>query len=1034
MLGGAEWFSSMGTEKSKGYTLYSLSGHVKTPGQYEAPLGITLRQLLDLSGGMREGHRLKFWTPGGSSTPLLTEEHLDVPLDYEGVAAAGSMLGTKALQCFDETTCVVRAVLRWTEFYAHESCGKCTPCREGTYWMVQVLQRLEAGTGTEEDIATLLDTCDNIFGRSFCALGDGATSPIVSGVQYFRDEFVAHITNRGCPFDPVASTVFAVSPAPEHRVTVTSPSTADVVPTDLVTLTIDGFEVAVPKGTLVIRAAELVGIQIPRFCDHPLLDPVGACRQCIVEVEGQRKPLTACTTTVTEGMVVKTQLTSPVAKKAQEGTLELLLINHPLDCPVCDKGGECPLQNQTMSNGNAESRFHDVKRTYPKPIAISSQVLLDRERCVLCARCTRFQQQVAGDPFIELFERGALQQVAIYSDQPFESYFSGNTVQICPVGALTGAAYRFRARPFDLVSSPMVCEHCASGCALRTDHRRGKVLRRLAGDDPQVNEEWNCDKGRWAFTYSSQDDRLATPLVRDYGTGRLRPASWTEALDRAAEGLRLARGEHGVGVLPGGRLTVEDAYAYAKFARVVLRTNDVDSRVRPHSAEEQDFLAAHVAGRYAGQPGVVTYADLECARTVLLAGFEPEEESPIVFLRLRKAVRRTRHPRLHASRRSAPRARSRPPPGCCRPRPAARRPCWPACSAPRPETAGGRRRGGRRRSASPAPMRARRRAPRRRPRRAVRRRPPGDRHRRAPGLGAPPRRRARRGRRRHAARACCPAAAPPTRPPTCRRVGRACPRRPAATSTASSPPPATGELSALVVGAVDPADCPDPHLALDALDAVPFLVSLELRRSPVTDRADVVLPVAAAVEKAGTYLDWEGRARPFEAVLTRVGSLTDGRVLHVLADEMEAELGLPDVARRPRRDRPPGRLLRAAPRRPSTPSPLAEPQAGEALLATWHWLLDDGSLQDGEPFLAGTAKKPRLHLSAATAAEVGVAEGQLVTVSSDRGSLTLPLVVADLPDRVVWVPTRTPDAAVRRDLAVGPGAVVRIAATAGGAA
>ncbi|MCW2616016.1 MAG: NADH-quinone oxidoreductase, partial [Frankiales bacterium] len=210
--------------------------------------------------------------------------------------------------------------------------------------------------------------------------------------------------------------------------TITSPSTADVVPTDLVTLTIDGFEVAVPKGTLVIRAAELLGIQIPRFCDHPLLDPVGACRQCIVEVEGQRKPLTACTTTVTEGMVVKTQLTSPVADKAQRGTLELLLINHPLDCPVCDKGGECPLQNQTMTNGNGASRFHDVKRTYPKPIAISSQVLLDRERCVLCARCTRFSQQIAGDPFIELFERGALQQVAIYRDQPFESYFSGNTV------------------------------------------------------------------------------------------------------------------------------------------------------------------------------------------------------------------------------------------------------------------------------------------------------------------------------------------------------------------------------------------------------------------------------------------------------------------------------------------------------------------------------------------------------------------------------------------------------------------------------
>ena len=208
---GAEWFASMGTEKSKGYTLYSLSGHVRNPGQFEAPLGITLRELLDLSGGMREGHRLKFWTPGGSSTPLLTDAHLDVPLDYEGVTAAGSMLGTKALQCFDETTCVVRAILRWTEFYAHESCGKCTPCREGTYWMVQILQRLEAGTATEADITTLLDTCDNIFGRAFCALADGAVSPIVSGVALFREEFTAHLTSGGCPFDPVASTIFAAA-------------------------------------------------------------------------------------------------------------------------------------------------------------------------------------------------------------------------------------------------------------------------------------------------------------------------------------------------------------------------------------------------------------------------------------------------------------------------------------------------------------------------------------------------------------------------------------------------------------------------------------------------------------------------------------------------------------------------------------------------------------------------------------------------------------------------------------------------------
>ncbi len=262
--------------------------------------------------------------------------------------------------------------------------------------------------------------------------------------------------------------------------------TQSVQKTDLVTLTIDDVEVSVPKDSLVIRAAEQVGVQIPRFCDHPLLAPVGACRQCLVEVWAPRngelasmgKPQASCTLAVTDGMVVKTQVSSKVADKAQQGVMEFLLVNHPLDCPVCDKGGECPLQNQAMSNGRGESRFSEnggTKRTFPKPINISAQVLLDRERCVLCARCTRFSEQIAGDPFIALIERGALQQVGIYEKEPFESYFSGNTIQICPVGALTSASYRFRSRPFDLVSTPSVCEHCAVGllAAHRPPSRQG---------------------------------------------------------------------------------------------------------------------------------------------------------------------------------------------------------------------------------------------------------------------------------------------------------------------------------------------------------------------------------------------------------------------------------------------------------------------------------------------------------------------------------------------------------------------------------
>ena len=411
--------------------------------------------------------------------------------------------------------------------------------------------------------------------------------------------------------------------------------------TDLVTLTIDGIEVSVPKDTLVIRAAEQIGVQVPRFCDHPLLEPVGACRQCLVDVpdagngRGFPKPQASCTLPVAPGMVVNTQATSEVADKAQQGVMEFLLINHPLDCPVCDKGGECPLQNQAMSNGQGESRFAGsgsggVKRTFPKPINLSPQVLLDRERCIVCQRCTRFADEIAGDPFIALVERGAQQQIGIAEDAPFLSYFSGNTIQICPVGALTSESYRFRSRPFDLVSTPSVAEHDACGSAIRVDHRRGKVMRRLAGDDPEVNEEWITDKDRFAFAYASLEDRLGYPQVRDRvedgGDGQLRPASWPEAFAVAARGLHAAGAAGGVGVLTGGRLTAEDAYAYAKFARVSLGTHDIDFRARPHSAEEAEFLAAHVAltGPWAGG---VSYADLETARTV------------VIFLRLRKASR-----------------------------------------------------------------------------------------------------------------------------------------------------------------------------------------------------------------------------------------------------------------------------------------------------------------------------------------------------------------------------------------------------------
>jgi NADH-quinone oxidoreductase subunit G len=780
-------------------------------------------------------------------------------------------------------------------------------------------------------------------------------------------------------------------------------------PVEMVNLTIDDVEISVPKGTLVIRAAELIGVQIPRFCDHPLLDPVGACRQCLVEVEGQRKPMASCTTTCTPDMVVRTQYTSEAADKAQHGVMELLLINHPLDCPVCDKGGECPLQNQAMSNGRVETRFEDVKRTFPKPINMSSQVLLDRERCVLCARCTRFSDQIAGDPFIELLERGALQQVGIAPGEPFQSYFSGNTVQICPVGALTGAAYRFRARPFDLVSSPSACEHCASGCAQRTDHRRGKVLRRLAGDDPQVNEEWNCDKGRWAFTYTTVGDRITTPLVRD-DDGKLRPASWSEALSIAGAGLAAANGS--AGVLVGGRSTVEDAYAYSKFARIVLGTNDIDFRARAHSDEETAFLAAHIAG----QPMAVTYADLDSAPAVLLVGFEPEEESPIVYLRLRKAARKNAL-QVSSIAPFATRGLTKMAGKLIE--------CVPGAEATALDNLaddaqlklpGAVILAGERLAGSPGAFSA------------------------ASRLAAATGARLAWVPRRAGERGALEAGALPGLLPGGRPIGEASAREQAAAAwnvnelptadgrdtTAILAAARDGELGALLIGGVELADLPDPDTALKAVDAAPFVVSLELRESAVTALADVVFPVAPVVEKAGSFINWEGRIRPFEPSL-QTNFYPDLRVLNFLADEIGVDLALPTALAAGEEM---ARLGLWAGTRPDAPQVSPErqtpPGAGKAVLASWRMLLDAGRLQDGEPHLAGTARPPVARLSAGTAGGSGIADGDLVTVSSDRGAITLPLAVTQMADGVVWLPLNSVGSGVHQQLGVTTGAVVSI--------
>ena len=762
-----------------------------------------------------------------------------------------------------------------------------------------------------------------------------------------------------------------------------------VAAVDTVSAVIDGVEVTVPKGTLIIRAAEQLGIAIPRFCDHPLLAPAGACRQCLVDVEinGRAfpKPQASCTMPVENGMVVKTQLTSPVAAKAQEGIMEFLLINHPLDCPVCDKGGECPLQNQAMSTGRSETRFEGEKRTFEKPINISSQVLLDRERCVLCARCTRFSNEIAGDPFITLNERGALQQVGIYEKDPFESYYSGNTVQICPVGALTGASYRFRARPFDLVSVNSACEHCASGCDLRTDIRRGKTLRRLAGDDPAVNEEWNCDKGRWAFKYISSRERLKHPLVRG-ADGELHEASWPEAIAAAAAGLAGKR----VGVLAGGRLTHEDAYGYSKFARVALGTNDIDFRARPQTDEERDFLASVVTGL------TTTYADIDKADHVLLVGFEPEEESPIVFLRIYRHVRKRSlsvisdaplasrgSKKLEAklvtsianvsglTAQSVILVGER----------AAEVEGTLSAAYALAQSTGAKlawipRRAGERGAIAAG---------------AIGNLLPGNR----PVIDG-------------AARVDVQSAWGVTSLPD--RVGRSTSEILAALNDES--------LDAVLIGGVDPMD-----ISADALNQLlnTFVVSLEISNSSVTAIADVVLPVAAVAEKSGSYLDWRGSARHFDKAMEDVDLRSDVRILSMVADALGKPINLPTVTATRTEIESLG--IWDGAQSAFTPRALASAPSDEMTLVSWRFLLDLGALQQGEANLAGTAKQARAHISAATAAKLAVSEEDHLIISSEYGSIELPVSIREIADSLVWVPRNSEGSQVIPSLGFARGAV-----------
>jgi NADH-quinone oxidoreductase subunit G len=748
-----------------------------------------------------------------------------------------------------------------------------------------------------------------------------------------------------------------------------------------ITLTIDGKEITVPAGTLIIRAAEQLGIEIPRFCDHPLLEPAGACRQCYVRIEGQPKLATSCTVPVTPGMTVKTQASDDEVADAQRANLEFLLLNHPLDCPICDRGGECPLQDQALAYGPGDSRFREAKRVFKKPIPLSPLVALDRERCVLCARCTRFCDQISGDRFLELYARGAGERVSIAAGEDFRSPFSGNTVQICPVGALTSVPYRFAARPFDLTYGDSVCPHCSAGCNMRVDLRRGEVVRHLARDEYEVNDAWLCDKGRYAFRFPDSPERITTPLIRDRG---LEPASFGEVLTKVAGWVDGAR----VAVLTGGRLMDEDYYTLSKLARTVFRTNDIDHRRDQGAGPSEDAIA--------GGGMTVTYRDVEQASVILVAGLDAEQEVPILHLRLRKAAARgakivVLHPRRTRLWDVAEHVLCRPGDEAWllemeegRHRPEIEHVVTALAAA---GDAGLVIAGPRLADVQEGVDRAR-------------------------ALAGESGARFAYVTRRANDRGALVAGVHPSLLPGGRLVGVDDERAEVEGVWGSLERPdggrnwrdileacASREIDVLFLIGIDPLrDYPDAALARRALDNVPRKVVQSLELGSLGRFADAFLPAAAFLEKEGHVTTWEGRSQRLRRVRDPLGMcLPDWEIFASLALACGGDLGFESLDELHEEM---GRLL--APRAPRE-RPIADVGAGpvrteegEILLFTYPLLIDEGRLSErADELKAALGGDPFVEIHPDDAARAGIADGAHVSITTAVGAATLPARITE---------------------------------------
>jgi len=752
-------------------------------------------------------------------------------------------------------------------------------------------------------------------------------------------------------------------------------------PKTTVSISVDGRTHEASPGQLVIDACEDAGTYVPRFCYHPRMTPVGMCRQCLVEVEGPRGPMmvVSCMTPVAEGQVVRTD--TPSVKKAQEGVLEFLLANHPLDCPVCDKGGECPLQDQAFSHGPGESRYVEEKRHYEKPIPISDLVLLDRERCILCDRCTRFAKEVAGDPLIHFAHRGNTTQVLTFPDEPFSSYFSGNTVQICPVGALTAKPYRFKARPWDLDQTESTCTTCSVGCRVVVQSSRNELLRYQGVDSDPVNWGWLCDKGRFAFEAVNSSERVRMPLVRS--GDELTETTWAAALDAAATALRTA-GDVAVpiAVLGGARGTNEDAYAWAKLASEVLGT--------PHrDAQLGDGLPAAVV---LGLPRA-TLDEAAAATTILLIGPDLKEELPVAYLRVRDSAEKRCSRILEISPvdtgltpyayRSV---RSRPGELPAAVRKALAEEAGQLAKGPVVVVVG--------------------------------------RHNLAESDSATV-----------AAIAAVRAALPDaTFLPALRRgnvLGALhaglTPADGGLDATAILEAAAAGTVGCLVLLGADPiADHPDRDLARRALAGARRIVAVDTFVTGSSRQADVLLPAAAFAEKSGTTTNLEGRVSTLAQKVTPVGQSRPDWVIAVelaarlgadlgfestddvtaaLADAVPAFAGITPASLKASRD---GLLVTSeAATAAAYEAPAVPTQGGyEFRLVVSRKLYDAGIAVAKSPDLAGIAAGASVHLHPLDAERFPAT----VRVASARGALALPLVPdAGVPRGIAWIPANQPD-------------------------